>query len=38
LGELDIEGRLILTWLLKKQDMRALSGHFWLRIETSGGL
>jgi hypothetical protein len=35
LEELRRDGRIILKWLLKKQDGMALSGSVWFRIETS---
>jgi hypothetical protein len=33
----DIEGRIILRWILKKWVMRAWTGMSWLRIGTGGG-
>ena len=35
---LGIEERIILKWMLKKQDGKAWTGLLWLRIGTSGRL
>jgi hypothetical protein len=34
----DVDGRLILKWILKKWDRGAWTGLIWLRIGTGGGL
>jgi hypothetical protein len=38
LKDLGVEGRTILNWILKKQDMRMWAGFIGLWIETSSGL
>jgi hypothetical protein len=38
LGGLGTDGRIILKWILKKQDRRMWTGLIWLRIGTSGML
>jgi hypothetical protein len=34
---LDVDGRIILKWILKKQARRAWAGFTWLRIGTLNG-
>jgi hypothetical protein len=36
--ELDIDGKIILEWVLWKQSSKVWTGYIWLRTETSGGL
>jgi hypothetical protein len=38
LGDKGRDGRVILKWILKKQDMRVRIGVIWVRIGTSNGL
>jgi hypothetical protein len=38
LEELDVDRKIILRWVIKKWDVRASTGLFWLRIGTGGGL
>jgi hypothetical protein len=38
LGDVGIEGSIILKWILKKQVVRVYSGLNWLSIESSGGM
>ena len=38
LENLGVDGRIILNWILKKQECQAWSGFIWLRIGTSSGL
>jgi hypothetical protein len=33
----DVDGRIILKWILEKWDGEAWTGLIWLRIETGGG-
>jgi hypothetical protein len=35
--EIGVDGRIILKWILKKQNGRMWIGFFWLRMGTSGG-
>jgi hypothetical protein len=35
--DLDVGGRIILRWILEKQDGVVWTGFIWLRIGTSGG-
>jgi hypothetical protein len=38
LGDLSIDERIILKWILKKQGMRMWTGFMWLRIRTNSRL
>jgi hypothetical protein len=38
LEDLDIGGRIILKWILERQDEVVWTGLIWLRIGSSGGL
>jgi hypothetical protein len=38
LGNLEVDGKIILEWILGKRGGRLLTGFMWLRIGTSGGL
>jgi hypothetical protein len=38
LENLGIHGKLILRWILRKQDVRAWTGFVWHMIGSSGGL
>ena len=37
LDDPDIDGRIILRWILKKWDLGAWTGLIWLKIGTGGG-
>ena len=36
-GEQDVDGRIILRWVLRKREGVVGTGWSWLRIETGGG-
>lgn len=36
--DVDIDGRIMLIWILRKYNVKVLSGTIWIRIGTSGGL
>jgi hypothetical protein len=38
LGDLCVDGRIILKWMLKKLDMKASARFSWLSIRTTEGL
>jgi hypothetical protein len=38
LGDLDVDRRIILEWILEKFIGKVWTGFIWLRIRTSGGL
>jgi len=38
LNNLDIDGMIILNWILKKEGVRVLPGFIWINTGTSGGL
>jgi hypothetical protein len=38
LEDLDVDGKMILKWILKEQSGRVWTGLIWLRIETRDGL
>jgi hypothetical protein len=38
LGDAGIDGRVILRWIFRKEDVGGLTGLIWLRIGTAGGL
>jgi hypothetical protein len=38
LGRFDVDGKIILQWMLKKRSVRVWSRLIWLRIGTSDGL
>jgi hypothetical protein len=35
--DLDVDGRVIINWILKKRDVESWTDLIWLRIETCGG-
>jgi hypothetical protein len=37
LDHLGVDGRIILRWIFRKWDVRALTGMMWLRTGTDGG-
>jgi len=37
LGEPGVDGRIILRWIFRKWDVRAVTGLSWLRIGIGGG-
>ena len=37
LGERGLDGKIILSWIFRKWDVRSWTGSSWLRIETGGG-
>jgi hypothetical protein len=37
LGDSDVDGRIILRWILRKWDVGVWTGSSWLRIATGGG-
>jgi hypothetical protein len=37
-GDLEVDGRIILKWILKKQGMRVYTEFIWLKIRTSDGV
>jgi hypothetical protein len=37
LEDLDLDGRIMLKWIMKKWDREARTGLMWLRIGTGGG-
>jgi hypothetical protein len=37
LGDLGVDGRIILRWILRNRDVGVWNGRSWLRIWTGGG-
>ena len=37
LGDPDVDGRILLRWIVTKWDVRLRTGPSWLRIGTGGG-
>jgi hypothetical protein len=37
LGDLDVDGRIILRWIFRMWDVEVWTGSSWLRIRTGGG-
>jgi len=37
LGDPDVDGKIILTWIFRKWDVGVWTGSSWLRIGTGGG-
>ena len=37
LGDLGVDGRIIIRWVLRKWDVEVWIGSSWLRIRTGGG-
>jgi hypothetical protein len=38
LGDLGVDGRIIVDWILEKYDVMIRTGFICLRVQTSGGL
>jgi len=36
-GDPDVDGRIILRWIIRKWDLEVWTGSVWLRIVTGGG-
>jgi hypothetical protein len=36
--DVDVNGRIILKWIIEKQDVVVRTGFIWLKTRTSGGL
>jgi len=37
LGDIGVDGRIVLRWIFRKRDVRVWTGSSWLRIGTGGG-
>ena len=37
IGDPGVDGRIILRWIFRKEDVRVWTRLIWLRIETGGG-